>query len=230
MPQIRDDCLTSVVTHPHNALGPQTHTWVPMGAQARIPPCSQEAITGYSHRATPHYPQVSIFASLHCALTLLLLFLFHFSNIYVLLLVVPGVSECLRSSQEWFQECDAPLVNYSTRQGSSQAWSAPTPPRSLQCPTDGHLRLACVWAPWLQTGGHLRLTCCPGPPPGAPCKGHLNPVHSRQGPRSQGRVVLVSNLLGALWTCASLDWSVSQNSLLTGTAWHWAGGLLGLVL
>ena len=58
-------------------------------------------ITGYSHQAVPHYPQVSSSASLHCAHILLFLFLFHFSTTYLLLLVVPGVSECLGLSQVW---------------------------------------------------------------------------------------------------------------------------------
>ena len=34
-------------------------------------------ITGYSHQAVPHYPGVSSSACLHCALIILLLFLFH---------------------------------------------------------------------------------------------------------------------------------------------------------
>lgn len=59
----------------------------------------------------------------------LLFFLFHFSVTYLLLLVVPGVSECLGSYQEWPQECYAPPVPYGARQGSS--WVGPAPTRLL---------------------------------------------------------------------------------------------------
>ena len=45
------------------------------------PTVAPDGITGYSHQAVPHYPQVSSSASLH----LLLLFLFHFSTSYLLL-------------------------------------------------------------------------------------------------------------------------------------------------
>lgn len=88
--------------------------------------------TDYSHRAASHYPLVSSSVSLHCALTFQLLFLSHFSIAYLLLSVAPGISECLRSSQEWFQECNAPLVNYDTGQGSSQA--CPTPVQACAVP------------------------------------------------------------------------------------------------
>lgn len=50
-------------------------------------------ITGYSHQAVPHHFHVFSSASLHFAH--ILLFLFHFSTTYLLLLVVPRVSESL---------------------------------------------------------------------------------------------------------------------------------------
>lgn len=40
---------------------------------------------------------------------LLFLFLLYFSTTYLLLLVAPGVSECLGSSQQWSQRCYAPF-------------------------------------------------------------------------------------------------------------------------
>ena len=54
-----------------------------------------DGLTSHSHQAVPSYPLLSSFASLHCALILLFLFLFHFSTTYLFLSVVPGVSECL---------------------------------------------------------------------------------------------------------------------------------------
>ena len=48
-------------------------------------------ITSYSHQAVPHYPRVSSSTSSHGVHILLLLFLFHFSTTYLLLLVVPTV-------------------------------------------------------------------------------------------------------------------------------------------
>ena len=97
----------------------------PTGSTGQDSTIDSGGITGYSHQAVPHYPQVSISASLHCAHILLLLFLFYFSATDLLLLVALGVSECLGSSQEWSQECYAPLMHYDAGQGSSQAWSEP---------------------------------------------------------------------------------------------------------
>lgn len=62
-------------------------------------------VTSYSHLTVPHYPPVSSSASLHCDHILLFLFPVYFSTNNLLLLVVPRVSECLGSSQEWSQEC-----------------------------------------------------------------------------------------------------------------------------
>jgi hypothetical protein len=62
------------------------------GSTGQDPTMVSGGIAGYSQQAFPHYPQVSSSASLHCAHVLLFLFLFHFSTIYLLLLVVPGVS------------------------------------------------------------------------------------------------------------------------------------------
>ena len=42
---------------------------------------------------------------LHSAHILLLLFLFHLSTTYLFIFVVSQASGCLKSSQEWFQEC-----------------------------------------------------------------------------------------------------------------------------
>ena len=77
----------------------------PGGSTGQDPTMVPDGITGYSHQAVPHYPRVSSSASLHCAHILLFLFLFHFSTTYLLLLVAPGISECLGLSQEWSQEC-----------------------------------------------------------------------------------------------------------------------------
>lgn len=64
-------------------------------------------ITGCSHQTVPHYPQVSGFASLHCAHILLLLILSHLSATYLFILVVPGASGCLELSQEYALLCPA---------------------------------------------------------------------------------------------------------------------------
>ena len=79
--QTRDFCLTFDGNRPCTA-GSWTQMWPPLVAQV---------ITGYSHRAVPHYPQVSSSASLHCTRILLLLFLFHFPTTYVLLLAASGI-------------------------------------------------------------------------------------------------------------------------------------------
>lgn len=55
-------------------------------------------------------------------------FLFHFSTAYLLILMVPGVSGCLGSSQEWPQECYALLV-----QGGR--WLSPAGSPSGSCGT-----------------------------------------------------------------------------------------------
>ena len=95
----------------------------PAAAQARVP--QSQVISSYSHQLA-HYPQVSSSACFHCVHILLFLFHFHFSTTYLLLLVMPGVSECLGSSQEWSQECYNPPVHCDARQGLSWALSVPT--------------------------------------------------------------------------------------------------------
>lgn len=52
-------------------------------------------------------------------------FLFHFSNTYFLILVVPRVSKCLGSSQDSSLEWYTPPVPYVTRLESLWAWSTP---------------------------------------------------------------------------------------------------------
>lgn len=68
-------------------------------------------ITSYSYHAVPLYPYFFCSASLPFVHILHFLFLFHFSIVYFLLLVVPGVSESLGSSQEFY----APPVQHSVR-------------------------------------------------------------------------------------------------------------------
>lgn len=53
------------------------------------------SIISYSRQTVSHYAPVFSFASLHPAHIVLFLVLFHFSTIYLLLLVGPGVPECL---------------------------------------------------------------------------------------------------------------------------------------
>ena len=55
------------------------------GSTGQDPTMVPGDITGYSHQAVPHYPRVSSSVCLHCAH--ILLFLFHFSITYLLLLV-----------------------------------------------------------------------------------------------------------------------------------------------
>ena len=80
------------------------------------PTTISNGITSYSHQVIPHCTGVSSFASLCYAHILLLLFIFHLTTTYLILLVALEVSECLESSQE----CYALLVHYGPRQGSSQ--------------------------------------------------------------------------------------------------------------
>lgn len=121
----------------------QSHLPLPLVVTDR--PCHCRAInpdmgTSWQHRAgphhgsrwhhqlltsVPHYPRVSTSASLSSLF--LFLFLFHFSTTFLLLLVVPRVSKCLRPSQERSQECYARLMHYGTGQGSSWTWSSPPP-------------------------------------------------------------------------------------------------------
>lgn len=80
---------------------------------------------------------------------------FHFAIIYLILFVVPGVSEHLRSSPEWSQECYDLLLCPSLWcwAGTSQAWSI----------TPG-LQLVYNSRPaWQLTGDHLRLDPFLGP-------------------------------------------------------------------
>lgn len=64
-------------------------------------------ITTYSYQAVPHYHQVSGPASLYCAYILLLHFSFHFSTTYLHILLLLGVSGCLRLSQKCLMQCVA---------------------------------------------------------------------------------------------------------------------------
>jgi hypothetical protein len=92
------------------------------GSTGQDPTMVPGGITGYSHQGAHHYPQVSSSAHLHSAHTLM--FLFHFSITYLLLLVVSGASECLWPSQE----CYALLIYYGTQEGSSWVLSEPHHP------------------------------------------------------------------------------------------------------
>lgn len=56
---------------------------------------------------------------------------FHFFTTDLILLVAPGFSECVGSSQEWFQESNGLRVHYGTRKGSFRLWSAPPTPTCL---------------------------------------------------------------------------------------------------
>lgn len=95
------------------------------GRTSQDPTMVTGGISSSSHQPVPHYPQVSTSASLHCTYILLFIFLFHFCSTHLILLVAPGVSECLRSSREWSQDCYVLLVHYGIRQVSSWAWSSP---------------------------------------------------------------------------------------------------------
>lgn len=105
--QTTDNCLAVVVTDsptpccrakdPDKALG---------GSMDQDFTVALGGISSYSHQADPHYSGISSSVSLHCAHTILLLFLFHLSTTYLLILVVPRVSGCLGLSQE----CYAPPV------------------------------------------------------------------------------------------------------------------------
>lgn len=90
--------------------------------------------------AVHHYPQLRSSVSLHCS-HFLFLFPFHFYTIYLLLLVVPRVSECLML----FQEFSDLLVYYRPEQRSFWTWSAPPEPA------------------WHWIGSHPRLAPCPNP-------------------------------------------------------------------
>ena len=61
---------------------------------------ASDGVTSYSHQAVPHYLQLSSSIFLQCPHTILPLFLFHLSNTYVLILVVPEAYGFLGSSQE----------------------------------------------------------------------------------------------------------------------------------
>lgn len=75
-----------------------------------------DGITSYSHQAVPHYPRDSSSASLHCAHILLSL-LSDFSNIHLLLLLAPRISEYLGSSPEQSQEDYGLFMQYGTGLG-----------------------------------------------------------------------------------------------------------------
>ena len=91
------------------------------------PDVAPGSITGYSHQACSSLPLSLQFC------------------LYLFLLMIPRVSECLELPQEWSQDYYIPRVHYGTGQESSQAWSAPQ--RPVRC----------------QTGGHLKPASCPGP-------------------------------------------------------------------
>lgn len=59
------------------------------------------SIAVYSYQDAPHYSQVSSYNSLPCAHILLLLFFFYLSTNYLLNLVIPMVSGCLRMSHQF---------------------------------------------------------------------------------------------------------------------------------
>jgi hypothetical protein len=85
----------------------------------------------------------------------LFFFLFHFSTTYLLLFfMVPGVSECLGSSQEWLQECYVSFVHCGNRQGSS--WACPASSRPVLDHTGVNLRLA----PFLGPMEPVHCFCC----------------------------------------------------------------------
>jgi hypothetical protein len=75
----------------------------------------------YSHPAVPHQPPFSCSFSLHCAHTLLILFLFYLSTPYLFILVSRGTCGCLRSSQE----CCAPPLPDGAGQRSYLTCSLP---------------------------------------------------------------------------------------------------------
>ena len=54
-------------------------------------------------------------------LTSFFVFLSYFYNTYLLLLLVPMISEYLRSSLKWFQKGYALFMQYNTEQGSFQS-------------------------------------------------------------------------------------------------------------
>lgn len=83
--------------------------------KARDPRHVPGGITSYSHQTALHYLWVFSSSSLHW--DHILLFLFHFPTAYLLLLVAPGVSECLGPSEEWSPEDYSLLMHYGTKQG-----------------------------------------------------------------------------------------------------------------
>lgn len=146
-------------------------------------------ITGYSHQADPPCFEVSSSTSLHCTHTFLLLFLFHLSNTYLFILVVPGACGSLGSSQE----CYTLPMNYDTRQGLSQAWTAPFQAALVQAGCS--LRLAPCLGPTAPVWWWTRACSSPGPARVAPCEGCLMPTPE---PMVPGGGVLVSGLFPVL--------------------------------
>ena len=60
------------------------------GSTGQDPTMVPGGITGYSHQAVPHYPQVSSSASLHTAQTIPSLFLSHLYATYLYIIVAHG--------------------------------------------------------------------------------------------------------------------------------------------
>lgn len=80
-------------------------------AQTRPPPWSQLAFQVTHTRlflSTLSSPVLPLFI----LSTSFCFFLFHFSTIYLLVLVAPGISECHGSSQQWFTAVQCPFMLY----------------------------------------------------------------------------------------------------------------------
>ena len=144
------------------AAGPMGQTVPWAAAWAGTSPWDQVVVQITHIRLLFTTPDLQVCLS-SCAHILLLLFLFYFSATDLLLLVVPGVSECLGSSQErsqeWSQDCYDPHVHYGIRQMSFWAWSSP----------GGHIRLAPCPGPMEPVWGHLTVTPHSACPSGVIC-------------------------------------------------------------
>lgn len=112
-------------------------------------------VPGWHHRlftsGFSHYPWVSVLLLFIVPTSLCFSSFFHFSNIYLLLVVTPKVSECLSASHELSPECYATLMHYCAKQVSIQAWSDPT-----------HTHATHTRHEWCWNGGHLWLASCLG--------------------------------------------------------------------
>lgn len=89
---------TMVLTDPHccRAMDPDMDLHGNIGHYLTM---TLGGISGYAHQAVSHYPRVSRFLFLHCTDNYHFIFLFHFFTTYLFVLMVPGDSECLGSSQ-----------------------------------------------------------------------------------------------------------------------------------